>query len=209
MIRVLILVGGEEQYHDVLSAGDVIQKELIDRDVVAKVSQDFSILTAERFDRYDLCIFYTQSKKLTREEQKALKDRIAEGKGFIAIHAANVINDVSDNQVYLETIGSKFVEHDPFKRFYVNIEKDHYITTGIDGFEIDDELYVTESYGDPVQILATAEQDGKEHPMLYVKTIDRGRVCYIALGHDGRAWYNPGFQELLYRSVLWCAGKDS
>ncbi|MFW6006790.1 MAG: ThuA domain-containing protein [Bacillota bacterium] len=203
MIKSLILAGGEEQYHDLLFAARTMQKILIDNNILTIYSQDFTILTDEdRLNQYDVCIFYTQNKILTTEQQQGLKKYIEKGNGFIPIHSSNVIED-NQNNLYLNIIGSKFVEHDPFKRFQVKLENNHYINEEIENFEIDDELYVTEFVNDPDQILAWAEQDEKKHPMVYTKKIGDGKIIYIALGHDGRAWNHPSFQKLLYRTVVW------
>ncbi|MFW6035495.1 MAG: ThuA domain-containing protein [Halothermotrichaceae bacterium] len=208
MEKVLILVGGNDRYHDVLTAGQVMQKYLISRGILAEYSQDFSILCREQINEYDVCIFYTQNKLLTKEEQQALRDRVAEGMGFIPLHAVNAIEG-SDQELFLKLIGSEFIRHDPFKRFTVEFtEEQHFITENMEDFKIDDELYVTE-YTDKVDtVLAQAEQDGKYYPMIYIKRLDKGKICYCALGHDGRAWYNPAFEELLYRMVIWSAKKD-
>ncbi len=202
MIKTLILVGGKEKFHDVLSAAQVIQKILIENNILARYSQDFSILSEKRIDEFDAVIFYTQGKDLTIAEQEGLKNYIKQGNIFIPLHAANIF-DESQHEIYKKIIGSKFINHDPFKRFQVNIVKDHFITENIDNFEVDDELYESKLFYEPDNILAWAKNNGEKHPMLYTKKIGKGEICYFALGHDGRAWYNPSFKRLLCRIVNW------
>jgi len=207
MIKALILVGGEEQYHDLLMGGQVIQKLLINKGIAAHLSQDFCILNREEINEYDVCLFYTQNKFLGQEEQINLEKKIIEGMGFVPLHAASVAEH-SNHGLYLKTVGCKFNYHPPFKRFQVKVDSNHFITEGLNDFMIEDELYITEYLNDPLQVLARAEQDGELHPMVYTREPGKGRVCYIALGHDGRAWYNPGFCRILYRAVLWAAGSS-
>jgi hypothetical protein len=85
----------------------------------------------------------------------------------------------------------------------VRIVADHPVTRGLEDFDIEDEMFVTEWIGKPRQVLAAADHEGREHPMVYVQSLDKGRTAYIALGHDGRAWHNPGFIRLLLEAVNW------
>ncbi len=204
MIKSLILVGGKEKYHDLLFAGQTLQKILIEHDIVASYSQDFSILYDKKINSYDVIIFYTQNKQLSLDEQKGLKNYIQNGKLFIALHSANVY-DLKKNNIYKNIVGSKFIHHDPFKRFQVITDNEHYITASIDDFEIDDELYISEFFYEPDNILAWAIQDGKKQPLLYLKKLGKGKVCYFALGHDGRSWNHPSFKKILCRTILWSA----
>ena len=43
---------------------------------------------------------------------------------------------------------------------------------------------------------------------MYVREHGRGRVCYVALGHDMRAWGSPHFRQLVRQAVLWAGGVD-
>ena len=202
MIKTLILAGGDAQYHDHLAAAQNIQRFLLKKDVVAQYSQDFNILTSERIEGYDTVIFSTQDKDLSQAEQNGLKEFITAGGSFIGLHAANVFAD-ENHEIYEEIIGSRFIHHDPFQRFEVITDDNSFITKDISSFEIDDELYECKLLFEPDQILAWTEYKGEKHPMLYTKTIGQGEMCYLALGHDGRAWYHPSFQELLHRSLLY------
>jgi len=203
--QVLILAGGKEIYHDVLRAGKRLQEILLAKGVLAHLSQDFTILNSDRIFEYDSVIFYTQEKILTKKEQKGLTNFIEQGHGFIPVHSANVIHR-EDQEQYLKTVGSKFEHHEPFCRFKVEIkEKKHFITDEISSFKIEDELYESRILIQPDSILAQAEQKGEYYPMVYTRNLKKGKICYLALGHDGRAWDNPNFQKLLNRSVIWCS----
>ena len=75
----------------------------------------------------------------------------------------------------------------------------------MEDFGIDDEFYVLE-YAPDVRVLAERVTGDGSEPILYVRDHGRGRVCYIALGHDARAWGNPGFRQLVRQATLWAAG---
>jgi len=154
---------------------------------------------------------------------------VADGRGFLALHggAATFWNSAA----YLQLLGSRFIRHDPYKQFTVNITvRSHPITAGLEDFEVDDELYVLGGEVDDfpafagaiaagrparelrelgegplrpeLQVLAEAE--GK--PMLYIKSHGRGRVHYNALGHDTKALQHPSYRRLLRQALAWCAG---
>ncbi len=204
MIKCLILAGGKERYHDVLLAAETLQKILTEKDILSSYSQDFSILAEEeRLKNYDLIIFYTQEKIMSLEEQQGLEDYIKTGHGFIALHASNVFNGEKQQEKYQSLIGNKFLRHDPFKRFQIKTADNHFITESIEDFAIDDELYESQLLCEPDNIVAWTFNNDEKHAMLYTRKIGSGKICYLAPGHDGRAWYNPGFQNLLYRSILW------
>ena len=81
----------------------------------------------------------------------------------------------------------------------------HPIVAGLSNFSILDELYYRPQITDKVDPLITAKWGGVEHPMLWVRLYGEARVCYCALGHDGRSFENRTFQVLLKRSTLWVA----
>ena len=195
--KVLIFYGGKEIYHDLLAAGQQLQKILIQRNIIAQLSQDFSYLTTEDINNYDALIFYTQEKFIEK------------GGGFLPLHATSVFNDYSQQKL-LNLVGCKFQHHEPFTRFKIEISQNHFITRDLDDFIINDELYESQIVVPPDKILARAQHQQKEtsHPQLVIRNYGQGRICYLAPGHDGRSWYHPEFQKLLYRATLWVCGEN-
>ncbi|MFW6238518.1 MAG: ThuA domain-containing protein, partial [Halanaerobiales bacterium] len=112
MLKVLIMTGGESKYHEVLAAGSTFQRFLLARDIHVQITQDFSILTREESEKYDLFLFYTHDKQLTREEQAGLEKKVRQGKGYLPIHAASVISK-PDQEQHLKLVGNRFIKHDP------------------------------------------------------------------------------------------------
>lgn len=129
-------------------------------------------------------------------------------------------------------LGSRFLRHDPYKEFLVEIDDpDHPITQGIESFNVEDELYeqggsveVFETFataiseknpyggevaslgegplGQDLHVLASAEG----HPLLYTRTWGKGRVHYNALGHDEKALQHPSVRKLLLQAFDWVTG---
>src|SRR5262249_9538133 len=55
--------------------------------------------------------------------------------------------------------------------------------------------------------LLTAWWGGKQQPLAYAKSEGKGRVVYLANGHES-ALNNPSLQRIVVRSIRWAAGED-
>jgi len=143
---------------------------------------------------------------LTAEREKGLLSFIRNGSGLVGIHSA--ADSFRGSRAYIEMLGCEFLTHPLFNDFEVNIkDKDHYVTTRINDFSISDEMYHLQSYNpQKVELLASAVWQGKTMPMAYIKRYGKGKVVYLANGHDLRAWNNAEFQKLLLRSIAWVTG---
>ena len=110
---------------------------------------------------------------------------------------------------YHDTLGSHFSHHPPLRRITIDVaDTAHPLARGLPtSFDVFDEPYFIELMGDePHQILLTTElpkdptppewqqalgydhtdslqPDGKTRVVAYTKTLDRGGIAYISLGH--------------------------
>ena len=149
-----------------------------------------------------------------------------------------------------ETLGGFFLNHPPLRRFDVKVvDAAHPITAGLpESFEVADELYLIETIGDCNVLLTTElpedpspdgfgfvyerdtslQADGKTRVLGYTKSVGKGEVAYVALGHchspatnaqllvdasvdpDGTppasfrgVWENDVFQRLVGNAIGW------
>jgi hypothetical protein len=144
--------------------------------------------------------------RITPEGFKALSARVSAGAGLVALHATNVGPMETQGDLY-RLVGSHFVNHPPFTRFPVRPVKAHAVTRGVEEFQADDEPYEIELLQKDCEVLMEGEWGGNKHPIVYVRTHGQGRICYIALGHDGRIWSNPAFKRVLAQATAWSAGE--
>jgi hypothetical protein len=122
------------------------------------------------------------------------------GAGFVGLHAANATFRASD--AYCGLVGSRFARHPPIKRFTVEIvDGTHPVTAGIASFEVEDERYELKDEAADIQVLARAEG----FPSVYVRQHGRGRVCYVAPGHDRRTLELPQYAQLVHQAIGWAA----
>jgi len=205
MTKVLLLVGGPA-YHDNPETRAAMY-ELLSRSFDVTMTDDLAVLSLDALGGYDAIVNFSTFLEPTDEQTQALLDAVAGGVGFVGIHGATAT--FWNQPRYLEMIGGKFIVHDEFKEFTVNIGtardvEPHPITDGIEDFAIEDELYIVEGDLTKWHILARAEG----HPIIHTKEWGQGRVFSNALGHDTRALRHPSFCELVTRGVAWAAAKD-
>ncbi|HOZ49361.1 MAG TPA: ThuA domain-containing protein [Candidatus Hydrogenedentes bacterium] len=204
--RVLVLVGG--QWHPFECAGEWL-RELFESTgrYVVEVTEDHQALKKGAIDRFDAVVAYTQGGKLTRDQEAGLLGFVKGGGAFVGLHSATA--SWQENAGYIDMIGGVFKSHGPVIEFPVTIHGGKcWITDRMGDFRISDEFYIMDGVDeDRVEVLATAQWHNKTHPMAYIKPYGDGRVFYLALGHDERAFNHPSFQKLTVRGLDWALGR--
>jgi type 1 glutamine amidotransferase len=200
-----VIVAGTDLWHDLLSGGLAIQRILLDAGVHATLRVGLERFTAKWEPVPDVYVVNAMDPRISAAGCAALSGKIAAGTGLVAVHATNV-GEIATHGDFLRLIGSRFVTHPPFARFTVRTVKAHPVTDGVGEYAADDEPYEMEWVDGPAEVLATGAWNGADHPLVYVKQHGNGRICYVALGHDGRAWSNPSFRRLVAQAAVWAAG---
>lgn len=203
-LRALVLVR-EGQYHDLVGNTRTLAgflREALGADLT--VTGDLSLLASGELDRFDLVINNTFALVPEPLELAGLLRFVADGKGFLGIHTASC---TFDGPEYRSLLGGRFVTHPPYGPFTVRFQDPgHPLVRGLEPFTVEDELYVCEH--DPgIEVLASAAWEEGQTPLAWVKPYGKGRVCYVALGHDASAYSHPGFRELIIRGALWSGGR--
>jgi type 1 glutamine amidotransferase len=122
------------------------------------------------------------------------------------------MNLPADRALY-ELLGCRYLSHGPGHhegRHTIKIVPGHPVVAGLSDFELFDEYYEFELADDKVTVLAQRHRaDGVVIPVMYAREVGAGRVVYLALGHDMRAWGEPSFRALVRQAMTWAAGHDS
>lgn len=190
-------------YHDIDYARLELLKLLAEHDRVrTKVATDYHDI--EAIQASDFLITYTCNLVPSEAEQQGLRDYIANGGKWLALHGTNAILEFTAKgvaspetaPVLMETLGTQFIAHPPIQLFTVKTEdKSHELVKGVGEFETDDELYCSRLHGDLHWLLysefsGTADgfvesdwQAGGKHPVYYIKKTGKGEVLYLNLGH--------------------------
>jgi type 1 glutamine amidotransferase len=228
------------RYHDTDFARLEILKLLAeDPGVRTRVSDSFGDVDA--IAASDFLITYTCDLRPSQHEAEALRDFVSSGKRWVALHGTNAILEIGSKGMYcprehvtfMETLGSRFIAHPPLQPYTVTVsDPEHALVRDIEPFEVSDELYLCEYYGEVKPLLETrftgTFESGyveNEWPrddarlVAYTHPVGEGEVLYITLGHccgkyDMRpiqkiaevvrgSWESPVYQELLRRAVRW------
>ncbi|MFI3290671.1 MAG: ThuA domain-containing protein [Opitutales bacterium] len=171
--------------------------------------------------------------KVTAKHDELLANLMAyveNGGGLFGIHGACDAN--KDNDTFADLIGGRFINH-PWtcggQQAVIAIEDtESPLVKGIwEGSEFisEDELYqVTTGYDRTKQRVLCAidfdkspikgdlknkskqiHRDDHDFGLVWVKSYGKGRVCYVALGHDHRAFIIPEILELYTRGMQFAA----
>jgi len=221
-LNCVLIAGGK--YHDIDFARLELLKLLAeDERIRTRVFEDYS--NVEAIKSADFLVTYTCDVMPGLDAQEALRDYVASGKRWYALHGTNsILRFLSDGRVdsprlaphFMETLGSMFIAHPPIAPYTVHVtDQDHELTKGVEPFETTDELYLMETYGD-LHVMLHAEFEGEaagfvedkwapaRHPVFYIHEIGEGAVLYLTLGHC-RGHYDMQPMVEFYPQIERCA----
>jgi type 1 glutamine amidotransferase len=212
-VTALVIVDGTDIHHDLLGAALALQSIGLAAGVAtgrAVGMQRFVDARPETAD-VDAYVLYTAGGAFGSEQQEALAAAVAGGKGLFALHASNVLSADSGDRAMVDLLGCRYLSHGPGHHegvYEVEVDSGHPITDGARKFSLFDEYYVFELSDPGVRVLAWRQTEDGTEPILYVREHGAGRVCYLALGHDMRAWGEPMFQRLVRQGIRWVCQAD-
>ena len=203
-IDVTLVAGG--MYHDIDFARVELLKLLAEHEEFrVRVQPDYEdtsgILAGS------IMVSYTCNVRPSVEAQQSIRDWVAGGGRWVALHGTNSALDVGTPNgvdsprvfpLWADTLGSQFVAHPPIMPYLVERSSDHWLVDGIDAFETDDELYLSEHADrEALQPLLHTSWSGTalgfvesdwttgpdEHLVMYLRELGDGAVLYNTLGH--------------------------
>lgn len=200
-INCVLVAGG--QWHDIDFARLELLKLLAEDDRIrVRVFEDYENLDA--LAQADFLVSYTCNVIPSLTAQEALRDWVAAGGRWYALHGTNsVIRMMSDGlfgtpdwaPLHMETLGSMFRSHPPIAPYTVSVaDPKHPMVSDLESFESTDELYLMKTYGE-LHVLLDTEFGGdapgfvedhweqQRHPVLYTHAVGEGCVLYLTLGH--------------------------
>ncbi len=201
-VDVYMVVAGD--YHDMDFARLELLKLLAEHEHVrTTVAADYHDIDAIRAS--DFLITYTCNLVPSEAEQRALRDYVASGHRWFALHGTNSILKFLDDgrvdspetaPVLMETLGTQFIAHPPIQPFHVHVaDPEHELVAGVEEFETDDELYLCRVHGELHALLETRYSgkaegfveedwpDDEPRPVYYLHRVGDGEVLYLNLGH--------------------------
>ena len=170
--------------------------------------------------KYDVVVLYNMSQRISEKRQKNFLALIEKGVGVVTLHHA--LGAWQDWPEYEKIVGGKFYTKDTVvngaKRppstykhgvdFKVHVEDAaHPITKGVKDFQIHDETYGRYGVDPKVHVLLTTDEPSCEKSIGWTSPYGKGRTCFLLLGHDGKAYENPGYRALVTNALRWAAGR--
>lgn len=204
-IDVTLVAGG--LYHDV----DFARLELLK---LLSEHEEFRVRVQPDYEDTDaiaagtILVSYTCNLRPSLAAQTAIRSWVEGGGRWVALHGTNAALDIGTPNgvdsprvfpLWADTLGSQFVAHPPIAPYLVEATTpDHWLVAGIEPFETDDELYLSE-YANRDQLLALlhttwsgtargfVESDWTgapdQHLVMYLRQLGKGAVLYNTLGH--------------------------
>jgi uncharacterized protein len=172
---------------------------------------------------YDVIVLYNMSQKITPERQKHLLQLVhRRGVGIVALHHCLAAFPRWDG--YADLIGGRYFlseqslggrsypastyKHD--ERIQVHVaDPGHPVTKGIQDFEILDEVYKGYAVLPTDHVLLQTDHPLSEKAIGWVSHGGPGRVVYLELGHDGKAYANEAYRRLVRQAIEWCSAKGN
>jgi len=217
-LKVLVITGGhgfeEEEFFKVFKDNPGIAFTH-----AAHGKTDASAYDREDLLTYDVVVLYDMPKTISEAQKKRFQSLFDKGTGLLVMHHALV--SYQGWPEYERIIGGRYpeadgksgavstavgYEHDVDVPVTI-VPKDHPITAGLKDFTIHDEIYWGFRVQPDVTPLLTTTHPKSGKPLAWARTQGKSRVVYLQLGHDHKAYENPGFRELVARSIRWTAVK--
>jgi type 1 glutamine amidotransferase len=158
-------------------------------------------------------VFYYWNHDWSADRVGQLDEYLARGGGMVVLHSATIAD--KEPEQLAERFGLaaqpqrvKYL-HCPFD-LKITAPTNHPITLGLPRkIPFLDEPYWP-MIGDPdkIEVLATAEQEGKAWPMMWTFKRGKGRVFASIPGHYSWTHDDPLFRILVWRGIAWAAGDD-
>ncbi|GGB33687.1 Crp/Fnr family transcriptional regulator [Sphingomonas metalli] len=196
-------------------------------EIAGRCAKTFSTENAAVFNPVDLSRFSVvvlnsnSGDAFTPAQRAAFADWIRKGGGVVGLHAAGGDNRYDWAAYGDEIIGALFTGHpngaDHIQRASVQIEQPgHPVMAGLKRpWTPEDEWYSFDKSvrGPGVTVLATLDEAsykpgeklamGADHPIIWARTLGKGRIVYSALGHTPEAYDDPNYRRLIANAIRW------
>lgn len=233
-MNLLVLTGGRHPYHESTPIlGDFLSKAGHE----VTITEDADILTqAAQLNRYDAVVFNTRREALpdlpdltlAPAAQTGLQSFIRSGKGFVCLHISTCVPKAWP--AYHEITGGGWITgtsfHPPYGEFTVHVSApSHPGVRGVADFTTPDELYMGLAVNPGNEVFLTADavagtypwgperqpkaMPGGTFPLGWTRQYGNGKVFVLLLGHDGRSFQTPAFQQLVLNGVNWATAPSA
>jgi len=215
--------------HDSIPAAAACLKRFADKNGWNVLfTEDPAAFTPENLARFDVAVFLmTRGDALGPAEEAAFRDFIRSGKGFVGIHTATITEN--DWPWCVELAGGKFIGHPPVQEGRVVIEDREHpavpASLGAEWIRVDEWYSFDRNPRAAARVLMSVDESSYDfgdkagetgsklrmgdHPIVWCREYDGGRVFQTALGHGDECYEDALFVAHLEGAILWAAGREA
>ncbi|WP_299671493.1 ThuA domain-containing protein [uncultured Polaribacter sp.] len=179
-------------------------------------SEDANDFSSENLKNYNVVVFLNTTGNIFDEKQKkAFQKYIANGNGFVGIHAAS---DTEKEWLWFtDMIGATFKDHPKVQNatLHIDTSSEHPAIHHLKKEEVfKDEWYnFLKPVAKHVNVLASVDETSykgkqmrtKNHPIVWYHHYDGGRIFYTGLGHTKESYKDIRFKKMIKEAILWAA----
>ena len=215
-IKAVVVTGGHDFEREPFFA---MFDSYADVDYVEAIQKDHSELFEDISDwNYDVIVLYNMTQNISAKRQKnfetLLKDR---GVGLVALHHCEAA--FADWDEYRQIIGAKYplkdqtidgvtcktgtYKHDVDLTVAI-ADENHPITCGLKDFTIHDETYHGVWFAPDNHVLLTTDHETSDRTIGWTRPdYGKARVVFLQGGHDGKAYANANYCQLVGQAIRW------
>ena len=172
----------------------------------------FKYLSVEGAKAYDALVFYDMWQEITPAQQAAYLELLHHGKAIVSLHHTLVSFQKWDE--YKQIVGGYWTPGEGTYKHGVRCTvqiaaPEHPVTRGLQDFDIEDETYNGFHVNPDAHILLKADHPESGPVIGWEHQYGNSPIVYIQLGHDGHAYGNPGYRQLVSQAIRWVADQVS
>ena len=192
----IMILGDEEQapYHPLSRVLPGIREALESLGEIS-VCTDYRGLTISDLQLYDCIFSYLDDYRHLNGVDDILADFLACGGRLLALHNGIISRAGSKLE---KAYGGNFVTHPP--RCLLAYRTATW--PGDKEFQLEEEPYIVRQLDSEKQIFLTFQYQGEDYPAGWCRNYKKGRMIYLALGHDEKTAESKTFRRLLRECVI-------
>lgn len=218
--RLLVVTVTKGFRHDVIPTAEIVLKQMGESS--GEYTVDYVRTDAEMAEKmspaglrnYDAVVFANTTGDLPIPDRDAFIKWIADGHGFIGIHAA--ADTFHGFPTYLQMLGAEFKTHGPQVEVTARVEdRTHPATRFLGGQRtVFDEIYQFQKFDrGRVHGLLTLDAHPNDrtpgdYPVAWCREEGKGRIFYTSLGHRKDVWESKWYQVHLLGGISWALGLE-
>ena len=174
----LLFLGDKGHHQPALRVAE-LKAALGSKGIFITYTEDLGDMNPAYLAKFDGLVVYANIATIGKDEEQAILDFVAGGKGYIPLHCASYCFHNSPRLIAL--LGAQFKSHGTGVFRTRITQPDHPLLKGFSGFESWDETYVHHKHNDVDRtVLAYREEKGKREPWTWVRTHGKGLGVHLS-----------------------------